>query len=191
MDKKEQDMIVRLRKGDFEAFDQLFNRYSKRLYVFALNYLKANVDAEDLVQHIFIKVWEHRKSLDEKQSFNAYLFSIAKNSILNHFRKKANQQSYIDHIKQHTRLLHRKEEDDIIYTDLNNQVQKIIHQLPARRREIFLLSRNDGYSNDEIAEKLNLSKKTVNNQITHALKFIREQLGKNNLIHLLFIYLFI
>ena len=114
MDKKEQNMVLRLKSGDFEAFDQLFKRYSKRLYGFALNYLKANADAEDLVQHIFVKVWEHRKSLDEKQSFNAYLFRIAKNSILNHFRKKANQQSYIDYIKQHIRLIHRKEEEDLV-----------------------------------------------------------------------------
>jgi len=191
MDKQEKAAIISLKSGDFESFDQLFNKYGKRLYGFAIGYLKSHEDAEELVQDIFVKVWENRSELDENQSFNSYLFTIAKNTILNHFRKKAHQQSYIEYIKQHTKLIHTKTEEDIIFSDLDVQAKKIIDKLPSRRREIFLLSREQGYNNEEIAQRLNISKKTVENQITHALKFIREQLGKKNLIPLLFISLFL
>ncbi len=191
MDKQEKAAIISLKSGDFESFDQLFNKYGKRLYGFAIGYLKSKEDAEGLVQDIFVKVWENRAELDENQSFNSYLFAIAKNRILNHFRKKAHQQSYIEYIKQHTKLIHAKTEEDIIYSDLYDQTKKVIDQLPSRRREIFLLSREQGYNNEEIAQRFNISKKTVENQITHALKFIREQLGKKNLIPLLFISLFL
>lgn len=191
MDKQEKATIISLKSGDFEAFDRLFNKYGKRLFGFAIGYLKSHEDAEELVQDIFVKVWENRSELDENQSFNSYLFTIAKNNILNHFRKKAHQQSYIEYIKQHTKLIHTKTEDDIIYSELDAQTKKVIDQLPSRRRKIFLLSREQGYNNEEIAKRLNISKKTVENQITHALKFIREQLGKKNLIPLLFFSLFL
>ena len=191
MDKQEKAAIISLKSGDFEAFDQLFKKYGKRLYGFAIGYLKSHEDAEELVQDIFVKVWENRAELDENQSFNSYLFTIAKNTILNHFRKKVHQQSYIEYIKQHTKLIHTKTEEDIIFSDLDAQAKKVIDQLPSRRREIFLLSRERGYNNEEIAQRLNISKKTVENQITHALKFIREQLGSKNLIPLLFISLFL
>ena len=191
MDKQEKATIISLKSGDFEAFDQLFKKYGKRLYGFAIGYLKSHEDAEELVQDIFVKVWENRSELDENQSFNSYLFTIAKNTILNHFRKKAHQQSYIEYIKQHTKLIHIKTEEDIVYSDLDAQAKKVIDKLPPSRREIFRLSREQGYNNEEIAQRLNISKKTVENQITHALKFIREQLGSKNLIPLLFISLFL
>ena len=191
MDKQEKAAIISLKRGDFEAFDQLFKRYGKRLFGFAIGYLKSHEDAEELVQDTFVKVWENRSELDENQSFNSYLFTIAKNTILNHFRKKAHQQSYIEYIKQHTKLIHNKTEEDIIFSDLDAQAKKVINQLSSRRREIFLLSREQGYNNEEIAQRLNISKKTVENQITHSLKFIREQLGSKNLIPLLFISLFL
>ena len=191
MDKREKTAIISLKNGDFESFDQLFKKYSKRLYGFAIGYLKSREDAEELVQDIFIKVWENRADLDENQSFNSYLFTIAKNTILNHFRKKANQQSYINYIKHHTKLMHSKTEEDIIYSDLYDHTRIVIDQLPSRRREIFLLNREHGYTNEEIAKRLNISKKTVENQITHAMKFIREKLGNKNLVPMLFITLFL
>ena len=162
MDKQEKAAIISLKSGDFESFDQLFNKYGKRLYGFAIGYLKSHEDAEELVQDIFVRVWENRSELDENQSFNSYLFTIAKNTILNHFRKKAYQQSYIEYIKQHTKLIHTKTEEDIIYSDLDAQAKKVIDQLPPRRREIFRLSREQGYNNEEIAQRLNISKKTLN-----------------------------
>ncbi len=192
MDKnRETNYIIGLKKGDFASFDHLFSVYKERLYAFALGYLKSTEDARELVQEVFIKVWENREELDEKKSFNAYLFTISKNTILNHFRKRANDKKYIEYIKQHTGIEYTRTEEDIEYSDLEGQAKKVIDQLPPRRRKIYRLSREEGLTYEEIASKLNISKKTVENQITQALKFLRERLGNGKLITLLFITLFL
>lgn len=191
MDNNDTEVILRLKNSDFGSFDLLFDKYSKRLYRFALGYLKSREDAEELVQDVFLKVWENRSSLDETKSFNSYLFTIAKNAILNHFRSKAHQGSYIEYIKQHASLIYSGTEDSIMYSDLGARAKKIIEKLPLRRKEVFLLSREQGYSNEKIAQILNISKKTVENQITLALKFIQERLGNKDLITLLFFTLFL
>jgi len=196
MDNLDATEVISLKNSDFKSFDKLFDKYGKKLYRFALGYLKSREDAEGLVLDVFMKVWENRASLDETKSFNSYLFTIAKNTILNHFRKKANQKSYLEYIKQHTELIYANTEDnnlenDILFSNLESQAKLIIDRLPSRRKEIYLLSREKGYCNEIIAQTLNISKKTVENQITLALKFIKEQLRNKDLIPLLFFSLFI
>lgn len=188
---KEKESIIALKNNNFPAFDYLYNLYKERLYGFAVGYLKSTEEAKGLVQNVFLKVWENRAELDEAKSFNAYLFTIAKNTILNHFRKKANEQSYIDHLKTNFDLFYNRTAEDIEYSDLEEQVKKIVDLLPKRRREIYLMSRTEGFNNDEIAVKLNISRKTVENQITLATKVLREKLETANIIIILFIYLFL
>ncbi len=189
--KEEKDYIIELKKGNFSAFDHIFSSYKERLYSFAVGYLKATKDAEELVQEVFVKVWENREMLDESKSFNSYLFTISKNTILNYFRKRANEQAYIDYIKQNTRLTYNKAEEKLEYEELLKNANKVIEQLPDRRKEIYRLSRELGLSNEEIAQKLNISKKTAENQVTLAMKFLREKLGQKRLYVLLFISLFL
>ena len=191
MPKEEKDYIIELKKGSFSAFDHIFSSYKARLYTFAVGYLKVTEDAQELVQEVFVKVWENREMLDETRSFNSYLFTISKNTILNYFRKKANEQSYIDYIKKNTSLSYNKTEEDLAYEELQEKASRVIEQLPARQKEIYRLSREQGLSNEEIARQLKISKKTVENQVTLALKFLRERLGNGKLYALLFISLFL
>ena len=191
MSKEEKDYINELKEGSFSAFDHLFSLYKERLYAFAVGYLKAAEDAQELVQEVFVKVWENRETLDETRSFNSYLFTISKNTILNYFRKKANEQSYIDYIKKNTSLTYNKTEEDLAYEELMEKANRVIELLPARQKEIYRLSREQGLSNEEIARQLKISKKTVENQVTLALKFLRERLGNGKLYALLFISLFL
>ena len=191
MPKEEKDYIIELKKGSFSAFDHIFSSYKARLYAFAVGYLKVSEDAQELVQEVFVKVWENREMLDETRSFNSYLFTISKNTILNYFRKKANEQSYIDSIKQNTHLTYNTAEKELEYEELLNKANIVIELLPRRQKEVYRLSRDMGLSNEEIAQKLNISKKTVENQITLAMKFLRKQLGHEKLYVLLFISLFL
>jgi len=192
MDKnREKDYIIGLKRGDFASFDQLFSVYKERLYAFALGYFKSAEDARELVQEVFVKVWENREELDEGKSFNAYLFTVSKNIILNHFRKRANDKKYIEYIKQHIGIEYNRTEEDIEYSDLEAQTEKVIDQLPPGRKKIYRLSREERLTYEEIAKKLNISIKTVENQMTQALKFLRERLGNGKLIILLFIALFL
>ncbi len=182
-------LVKDLRKGSVLAFNTLFHHYSNRLYQFSLRYLKSEEEAEELVQEVFTKVWEKRSELKAELSFNSYLFTIAFNVIRKYFRRKVHATDY----------LKSKLNDDlnldtvsrINYDSLKRHLDNLISLLPSRRREIFVKSRYEGFSVKEIAEEMKISKKTVENQLTEALKFLRTHLSREQLAGLLFFFLFI
>ena len=189
--KIDQELVASLRKGDLLAFDHLFTKYSKKLFYFAKGYLHSTEDAEELVQDVFVMVWEKRKDLKSHLSFNSYLFTVSFNAIRKHFRKKARERKHLNNYLADLVLNEDTTTSEIQYNELCELVNKAIDGLPEKRKIIYKLSRQEGISNDDIARQLNVSKKTVENQISFALKFIREQLGQNFLSTILFFYLFI
>ena len=184
-------LVKSLKKGDLFAFDQLFSKYSKKLYYFAKSYLNSKEDAEELVQEVFLLVWRKRKELKEHLSFNAFLYTVTYNAIRKYFRKKAREKKYLDKFLEDYDGEYNKTVTDIEYNNLLELANKVIEKLPEKRKLIFQLSRHKGLTNMEIAKRLDISKKTVENQIHSALKFLREQFGKETLLTLLFYYLFI
>ena len=184
-------LVKSLKKGDLFAFDKLYSKYSKKLYYFAKGYLGSKEDAEGLVQEVFLLVWDKRKELKEHLSFNAFLYTVTYNAIRKYFRKKARAKKYLDKFLEDYDGKHNKTVADIEYNNLLELANKAIEKLPEKRKLIYQLSRHKGLTNMEIARKLNISKKTVENQIHSALKFLRKQFGKETLFTLLFYYLFI
>jgi RNA polymerase sigma-70 factor (family 1) len=182
-------LVKSLSKGNLLAFNTLFKEYSSRLYRFAYSYLKSEAEAEELVQEVFTIIWEKRAELKEELSFKSFLFTIAFNIIRKHFRTKA----YLsDYLKSETSDdLDMQTSDKITYDSLYKYLNELIDQLPTRRKEIFIKSRLNGQSIREIAEEMNISHKTVENQLSDALKFIRTNLNKESLPALLFFILFI
>ncbi|HNR40807.1 MAG TPA: RNA polymerase sigma-70 factor [Bacteroidales bacterium] len=182
-------LVKSLSKGNILAFNTLFREYSGRLYRFANGYLRSEELSEELVQEVFTRVWENRKSIKSEYSFKSYLFTIAFNIIKKHFRREAYISEY----------LKTKGADDfdlettetVNYNSLLQYVLQIVDQLPARRREIFIKSRFEGLSIKEIAKELNISHKTVENQLTDALRFIRNNIRRESIPVLLFLALFI
>ncbi|MBA7515263.1 RNA polymerase sigma-H factor [subsurface metagenome] len=187
----DRQLVESLKKGDLFAFDQLFSKYNKKLYYFANGYLDSKEDAEGLVQEVFLKIWEKRKELKEHLSFNAYLYTITYNAIRKYFRKKARERKYLDKFLEDFDEKHDETVTDIEYNNLRELANKAIEKLPEKRKMIFRLSRHEDLTSEEIAKRLHISKKTVENQIHQALKFLREQLGKETLLSILFYYLFI
>lgn len=171
------------------AFNTLFHHYSNRLYQFSLKYLKSEAEAEELVQEVFTKIWENRSELKTELSFNAYLFTIAFNAIRKHFRKKLHADKYLTN--EATTDFNIDTDQKIDYDSLRRFLDHIVALLPARRKEIFIKSRYEGLSVKEIAEEMKISKKTVENQLTEALRYIRLQLSKEHLCGLLFFILYI
>ena len=184
-------LVKSLKKGDLFAFDQLFSKYSKKLYYFAKGYLGSKEDTEGLVQEVFLLVWDKRKELKEHLSFNAFLYTVTYNAIRKYFRKKARAKKYLDKFLEDYDGKHNKLVADIECNNLLELANKAIEKLPEKRKLIFQLSRHKDLTNMEIARKLNISKKTVENQIHTALKFLRERFGKESIFTLLFYYLFI
>ena len=185
------ELVKSLKRGDLFAFDKLFSKYSKKLYYFAKGYLGSKEDAEGLVQEVFLMVWNKRKELKEHLSFNAFLYTVTYNAIRKYFRKKAREKKYLDRFLVDYDGKYNKTVTDIEYNNLLELANEAIEKLPEKRKLIFQLSRHKGLSNIEIAKRLDISKKTVENQIHSALKFLREQFGKETLLTILFYWLFI
>jgi RNA polymerase sigma-70 factor (family 1) len=185
----EPQLVNSLSKGNILAFNTLFKAYSGRLYRFAFGYLKSEEEAEELVQEVFTTIWEKRSTLKEELSFKSFLFTISFNIIKKHFRTKSYIAEYIksgifDDIDTQT-------SQKISYDSLLHFITQLVNKMPDRRKEIFIKSRFEGLSIKEISEKLNISHKTVENQLTDALKFIRTNLNRENIPLLLFFILFI
>ena len=186
------ELIKSLQKGDIEAFDLLYEKYSVKLYSFGLKYLRSATETEELVQSVFLKLWENHKHLNKELSFKSYLFTIAYNDICKFFRRRKYMQKFITDTIYENPPGSTGMQDGIDYQSVLNQVQQIIAKLPERQKEIFRKSRLEGKPSKEIAEEMKLSPGTVDNYISEALKFIRGRLQKEDLALVLFfsVYLF-
>lgn len=188
--KGERELVNALIKGDLTAFDLLFEKYHKKLFYFAKGYLRSEEDAEDLIQEVFVKIWESRSDIKEHLSFNSFLYTITYNSILKHFRKKGREKKYVDRYAADVLKEINSTSEEVEYRNVLEKVKKYVDQLPEKRKEIFIMSRFEGYNNTEIAQRLQISKKTVENQIYQALKYLRSHLNKEGFFLALFFYLF-
>jgi RNA polymerase sigma-70 factor (family 1) len=172
-------LVKNLSKGNLLAFNTLYKKYSSRLYRFALGYLKSEAETEELVQEVFTIVWEKRADLKEELSFRSYLFTIAFNIIRKHFRTKNYLIEYFKNSTNDDQDIETSQ--SISYNSLRNYITQLIDELPDRRREIFVKSRIEGNSIKEISQDLNISHKTVENQLSDALRFIRTRLNSEKL----------
>lgn len=186
-----ENLVEQLKKGDAEAFDTLFGEYGQKLFGFALKYLKSEAEAEELVQEVFVRVWENRKSLKSEYSFKSYLYTIALNQIRKFFNKQANALRYLTEVKNNDSLLDNNTVDSIDYASVLEHIDELIEKLPERKKLIFIKSRKEGKSSKEIAAELQITVGAVDNQISDAMKIIRETLKNENLSILLFLALFL
>lgn len=166
-------LLRQIREGNEEAFKSLFETYFTPLCRFIYLYLEDSEVAEELAMDIFIYLWENRESFQIQLSLKAYLFQAARNKCLNELRKKKETVSLDDaevaNINANASTLETEE--------LYRLIHEAILSLPEKCREVFVLSRQESLTNQEIAQKLNISVKTVEGQITTALKKIKKFLG--------------
>jgi len=175
---EEEKILVKLMKaGNSFAFEKLYFHYSKKLFNFTLGILRSREDAEGIVQNVFTKIWETRSEIDTDLSFGAYIFRIARNMMLNQIKKKINERQYIKYLLTIPEESPLSVEQEINLLELNVEIESIISELPEKRREIFRLSRHEGLTYKEIAEKKNISVNTVNTQISKSLEYIRDRLA--------------
>lgn len=183
--------VENLQQGDVKAFDDLFNKYSSRLFSFSLKYLKSTEEAEEVVQEVFLYIWDKRDGLKPDQSFNAYIFTIAYNIIKKYFLKKSRDSAFKDDLIYSLLRQENKLDQIIDYKFLLEKVEKYIEALPQRRKEIFIKRKYDGLSVKQIAEELGISPNTVENQLAYAQKQIQDKLKREKLAELLFFILFV
>ncbi|MGV8138333.1 MAG: RNA polymerase sigma factor [Mangrovibacterium sp.] len=186
----EMQLVKKLKTGDLNAFNQLFNVYSSRLYHFAYGYLKSKDEAEELVQETFCKVWERKNDLKEEFQFPSYLFAIAFNYVRKYFRSKALLNKYMESGAV------RSDQDalinpDVNYSSLREWVDRLVDEMPEKRRAVFIKSRYEGKTATDIAKEMNISKSTVENHLNQALRHLRNCLKEEHLAGGLFFFLFL
>jgi RNA polymerase sigma-70 factor (ECF subfamily) len=175
----EEDLFRRLSEGDVNAFTEIFNFYEPRLYPFVLKMTKSENIAEEVVQEVFIKLWTNRVSLARIENPGGYIFRAASNQTITHLRSKARQMSLAKAVAHSGGEESNITEESLQLKELQSLVHEAVEQLPPQRKLIYTLSRQKGLKNDEIAEQLGISISTVKNQLTEALRFIKEQLKQH------------
>ncbi len=171
-----------IKKGDKQAFEKMFRKYYARLTAFANTFMHDLDSSESIVQSIFVKLWEKRAQY-EITSLQSYLMIAVRNSCHNELKRQKHERNFKITLEPDEGM------ETFDYPDAGamQQIKYVIEQLPEQRKKIFILNRIDGLKYREIAEKLNLSQKTVEAQMGKALKFLRENLLeiKNQVYHIL------
>ncbi|HPF63827.1 RNA polymerase sigma-70 factor [Lentimicrobium sp.] len=176
-DTGEREWVIRLKSGDKLAFEQIFLRYREKVYYFAIRYYNSPDDAENVVQDVFIKLWNERAGLKPELSLNNYIYTITKNHLFNLQRKKINEKAYRQYVMEHMAKT-TNHENDFIYADLKEKIDKVIEKLPEQRRKVFQLGNIEGLSNKEVAEILRLSVRTIEVHKSLAIQTVKNAIKK-------------
>ncbi|MEQ9439252.1 MAG: RNA polymerase sigma-70 factor [Cyclobacteriaceae bacterium] len=174
MPSEDEKWIKALRNSQEEGLHYLFQKYHHALYYHALAFVKSSPLAEDVVQEVFIKVWETREQIKPELSFKSYLFTISRNHIINQLKRLSLDWKAKQDIAYHQVTVHNQVEDQVIYDDYEAIARKALAELPAKRKMVFTLYRLEGKKYDEIASLLNISKNTVRDHVVKAEKSIKE-----------------
>lgn len=185
------EIIAELAKGNESSLEALFDYYYPRLYSFSKSFFKVEHGIDDILQEVFVKIWQNRKNIKTPSTFNSFVFTIARNLLLNEIRRNLNQQNLKDEVREIAVAKEFSLIKQVEYEDLKEKVDNIIEELPPRQKEIFILSRSEGLSHKEIAKKLGITPKTVEYHITLVLRKLRRRLKELGFLSVLYCYLFL
>lgn len=177
--------LEEIKNGNPNALKKVFETFYSQLCNFAYQFLNDNDQSEDIVQALFVKLWEKRSGLAIESSLKSYLFRSVRNQCLNLIQHEKVKKLHEERIRE-SLISENAEDDYYISPELKVRIGSVIDSMPEKRREIFRLSREEGLKYREIAERLNLSVKTVETQMGLALKTLREKIRHS----LLLLYVF-
>lgn len=169
-------LAKKIRAGDRKAFEQLFYRYYAQLCVFSNSFVRSMDISRDVVQEVFVKIWDNRDNFNVETSLKAYMYQAVRNQSLNFIKQKKQQERLKERIKKQQEAAKERCGDEFNTEELSEKVWKLVETLPERRRTIFILYRKHGLSYHEIAEVLSIARKTVENQMGKSLQYLRENL---------------
>ena len=184
-------IIQRLKKDDKSAVDELFGYYYPRLYHFSKSILKIETEIDDILQEVFVKIWLNRQKISSAETFNSYIFTITKNEVLNLIRSKLKDHTFKEELYLRSVAEEYQTQNHLEYNEIKIAIDRLVEDLPEKRKQVFILSRTEGLSNKEIALQLNISEKTIEDHITHAIKHIKSSLKDMGIISLLYFFLFL
>ena len=171
-------LIAGLKKGSKEAFDEIYRLYAGRLLAYCVQYTRCREDAEEIVQDVFVALWNSRRDIRQEETLRSLLFTISKYRVINAYRSTLNSPVYEDYVDYQNDLSVSEDCHPMEYEQYVRIVKDTIRRLPSTQQRVITLSRFSQLSNKEIAERLSLSEQTVKNQLSIGLKALREMLAK-------------
>jgi len=163
--------LIDFQKGEHKAFETIFVVYFNKIKFFIQRLVRSEEEAEELTQDIFVKLWVSRETVDPQKPIDALLYTMAKNAAFNYLKHQTVHNQYLENYEQPDTPFNAEE---IIYArEIALLIDMTVNQMPEQRKRIYQMSRNDGLSNEDIAQQLQITKKTVENQLSLALKELR------------------
>lgn len=170
-------LLTDLRLGDLKAFREIYELYKLKVTRLAYRYCLDKADAEEVLQDVFMKLWNNKEKINASQNFDNYLFTIAKNTVLDKIKsyklEKENLSKYFAH---HKTVATDQTEQHILHHELQQLLAEVLVELPPKRRRIFEMNRLEGYTYQQITEALQISSGTVEKQMSKALKVVKKKL---------------
>jgi len=166
-------LLTELKSGSESAFKFLYDNYSIQLYRRIFKLVKIEVIAQELLQDLFVKIWEKRELIDPTRSFRSYLYTIAERLVYDHFRCATRLSRLAKEVSQHTSELYTHTEEGIFEMETRNRIAEAINRLPEQQKLIFNLCKMEGLSYSQVSKQLGISTATINTHITRATKAIK------------------
>lgn len=185
----DEHLIDLLRQGNVKAFETVYDQYHAALYRTALKFVKSDELAREVVQEVFIKIWENRAQIRKGYSFAGFLFTATRNHIFNLLKKASREAALKQEILAYAELADHKTENHLAFREYTRAADEAIEHLPPQRKRIFKMCRQEGKSYEEVALSLGISKSTVRDHMVKALKSIRQYLCEHTDLSVSFAYL--
>jgi RNA polymerase sigma-70 factor (ECF subfamily) len=168
-------VITMLIEGQESALKLIYDRYYSRIYTLAMQFLKSPEAAQEIVQDVFLKLWEKRESIDRDKPIEAWLYTVAKNKVFNQFKKVAREYATISQKNMPVEAVDNESKADskVLNGEIEQLINAAINNLPEKQREVYRLSRIEGFSRNEIAEQLQISSLTVKTHMSRAIVSVK------------------
>ena len=187
----EKNLLQSASAGDAEAFSKLYHLYGHKLYSFLFRITESPEMAQDIVQNIFLKLWNERVQLTAINNFSAYIFRMAQNQAINAFKRMAHETIILSKLQKEVDVFGNNAEENMEYKEVQNELHNALKKLPPQQNLVFKLSREQGLKHHEIAHLLKISPYTVKNHLVVALRTVGEHLRNHRNVEYLFFFLFL
>jgi RNA polymerase sigma-70 factor (ECF subfamily) len=171
-----EDLLPKIAAGDTEAFKVLYHQYRHRLYGFLYQLTKSHAVSEDLLQDIFMRIWEDKERLADVKDIKAYIFTMVKHRALNSLKRISKEELLLRQMAAKSGMEDWGTESNVRYNELKRNIDRAVRQLPPQQRTVYQMSREQGLRQEEISDRLNVTVATVKKHLTLSLRHIRKNL---------------
>jgi RNA polymerase sigma-70 factor (ECF subfamily) len=172
-DFKNAKLLNAVKTGDSAAFNEIYHKYRQKIYGYAYHFTRCREEAEELTQDTFVRLWENREKINPEKNFDAFLYTLIRNNFLTVLRKKAREKAYSNENLRHEQSFNTIE-DELNAKESKQIALEAIASLSPQVKKIYLMSRNDHHTHEEISKLMGISKNTVNNHLKKSLGIMRK-----------------